>query len=253
MMKQVLLIYGFIGCLISMSFGQTISLSVPNALYSEGKYEDAFNAYQQLVQQGNISDVLYFNLANAAFKTGRYADAVLNYKKALRVNPKHTDARFNLKVTQQMLIDKKANLTEVGLSKILHKIRYALNMDGWAVLQIIFLFFCFISFVAVYLVSHIKIKKALFLLSFLWVIPAAISLGFAQWQYAEIHAPEAVIMSSSVNVMSEPNENSTVLFILHGGSSAEVLQNNEGWLKISFDEEKIGWIESKHAALVQIP
>lgn len=253
MMKHVLLIVGFIGCLINTSFGQTIPLSAPNTLYSQGKYEEAYNAYHELTQKGNVSDVLYFNLANAAFKTGRYAEAVLNYKKALRVNPKHTDARFNLKVTQQMLTDKKTEFTNVGLSKILHNIRYALNMDGWAILQIIFLFFCFVSFVAVYLVSNIKLKKALFLLSFLWVIPAAVSFGFAQWQYAEIHAPEAVVMSSSVNVFSEPTEKSTVLFILHGGSSVEILQNNKGWLKISFDEEKIGWIESTHAALVQIP
>ncbi len=252
-MKRLLIIVGIIGCLVNTSFSQKISLSAPNALYSEGKYEDAFNAYQQLVQQGNISEVLYFNLANAAFKTGRYADAVLNYKKALRINPQNKDAHFNLKITQQMLVDKKTDLTEVGLSKMLHKIRYALNMDGWAVVQIVFLFFCFVSFVAVYLVSHVNLKKALFLLSFLWLIPAVISLGFAQWQYAEIHAPEAVIMSSSVNVFSEPSENSTALFILHSGSSVQVLQKKEGWLKISFDEEKIGWVESTHVAMVEIP
>jgi tetratricopeptide (TPR) repeat protein len=253
MMKRILTIIGVIGCLVSTSFSQTISLSAPNTLYSEGKYEDAFIAYQQLVQQGNISDVLYYNLANAAFKTGRYADAILNYKKAIRINPKNKDAHFNLKITQQMLIDKKTDLTEAGLSKVLHKIRYALNIDGWAVLQIVFLFFCFLSFIAVYLISSVKLKKALFLLSFLWLIPAAISFGFAQWQYMEIHEPEAVIMSSSVNIYSEPTENSTALFILHEGSSVQVLQKKGSWLKISFEEEKIGWVESTHVAMVEIP
>lgn len=252
-MKQVLLTLGIIGYLITNSFNQTISLSVPNTLYSEGKYEEAFNAYLQLVEQGNISDALYFNLGNAAFKTGRFADAVLNYKKALRLNPKHADARFNLKVTQQLLIEKKTELTEVGLTKLLNHIKYIFRVDGWAILQIVFLFLSFISFVAVYLVSLVKLKKTLFLLSFLWIIPAVISLGFAQWQYAEIHAPEGVIMSSSANVFSEPSEKSTVLFLLHEGSSVGILQNNGEWLKISFDDEKIGWVNSKNIALIKIP
>lgn len=233
--------------------GKTISLAEPNLLYSEGKYEEAYSLYAEMAKQGIVSDALYYNLANAAYKTGRYAEAVLNYKKALRINPNHSDARFNLKITQQMLIDKKTDYTEVGLSKFLHTIRYSLSMDGWAWMQILWLFLGVISFVAVYLVSQIQLKKVLFLLSFLFLIPAVISFGFAQWQYAELHVQEAVIMSSSVNVHSEPAENATVLFILHGGSSVYILQTKDQWMKISFDDEKIGWIKTEHTALVQIP
>ncbi len=251
-MKKYVLILILLFKVAYEGLGKTISLAEPNLLYSEGKYEEAYSMYAEIAKQGIVSDVLYYNLANAAYKTGRYAEAVLNYKKALRINPKHSDARFNLKITQQMLIDKKTDYTEVGVSKILHTIRYSLTMDGWAWLQILWLFLGLFSFVAVYLVSQIQLKKMLFLLSFLFLIPAVISFGFAQWQYAELHVPEAVIMDSSVNVHSEPAENATVLFILHGGSSVNILQTKDQWIKISFDDEKIGWIKTKHTALVQI-
>ncbi|MCX7744515.1 MAG: tetratricopeptide repeat protein [Flavobacteriales bacterium] len=252
-MKKYFLILTLLLKIAIEGIGKTISIADPNLLYSEGKYEEAYSMYEKLIKQGIVSEVLYYNLANAAYKTGRYAEAVLNYKKALRINPKNSDARFNLKITQQMLIDKKTDYTEVGLSKILHTIRYSLSMDGWAWLQILWLFLAVFSFVAVYLVSQIQLKKVLFLLSFLFLIPAGISFGFAQWQFAELHTPEAVIMSSSVNVYSEPSENSTVLFILHGGSSVDIIQSKDQWMKISFEGEKIGWLKAENTALVQIP
>src|SRR5438552_9134717 len=68
-----------------------------NRLYEEGKFTEAAAAYEKMLQQGQASPALYFNLGNALFKAGQVGRAVLNYRLAERLAPRDTDIRANLK------------------------------------------------------------------------------------------------------------------------------------------------------------
>ena len=47
-----------------------------NKLYEEGKYSEAATAYARLLQTGETSPALYFNLGNAFFKSGQIGRAI---------------------------------------------------------------------------------------------------------------------------------------------------------------------------------
>ena len=66
-----------------------------NQLYSEGEYRQAADAYEQLLQEQGVAPELYYNLGNAYFKAGEVALSILNYERALRLNPRFDDARYN--------------------------------------------------------------------------------------------------------------------------------------------------------------
>ncbi len=77
-----------------------------NAYYQQKKYEDALAMYNKVltnpsseVSQANT----YYNQGNANLKAGKLNEAVLSYKNALRKNPKHEAARYNLTYAQNML------------------------------------------------------------------------------------------------------------------------------------------------------
>ena len=59
-----------------------------NKLYEEGKYADAAASYERLLQGGQVSAALYFNLGNAAFKSSQIGRAIAAYRQAERIAPR---------------------------------------------------------------------------------------------------------------------------------------------------------------------
>ena len=53
-----------------------------------------------------------------------------------------------------------------------------------------------------------------------------------------------ILFTPYIWVKAEPSENAESNFKLHEGSKMKIIDENEKWLEISFDD-KIGWIEKK--------
>ena len=54
---------------------------------------------------------------------------------------------------------------------------------------------------------------------------------------------EAIILTSSIVVKSEPKTNSTNKFTLHSGSKIEILDTFEEWIEIKIADGRSGWIK----------
>jgi tetratricopeptide (TPR) repeat protein len=88
-----------IGCLLlgaPLAFGQT-AWDAANDAYHTGKYDEAKVDYLRLVQAGQYSANLFYNLGNAWFKSGDQGRAILNYERALILNPRLEEAEANLR------------------------------------------------------------------------------------------------------------------------------------------------------------
>jgi hypothetical protein len=74
-----------------------------NSLYESGHYADAAKAYEIALQKGNEGANVYFNLANANLRDGAEGRAVLNYERALALQPGHPEAAANLAYVRRLL------------------------------------------------------------------------------------------------------------------------------------------------------
>jgi len=72
------------------------NFDLANHRYETGDFEGARTAYQALVNSGNFSANLFYNLGNADYRLGRKGDAFVAYERALILNPSHPEARANL-------------------------------------------------------------------------------------------------------------------------------------------------------------
>ncbi len=66
----------FIGAVPAVRGDAAASFDAANKLYEQGKYPAAIESYRKMIQAGNVSASVYFNLGNAFFKAGRAGEAV---------------------------------------------------------------------------------------------------------------------------------------------------------------------------------
>ena len=69
------------------------SFTKANSLYDAGNFSAAAATYQQEIHAGHYSSDLFFNLGNTYYRLGDLGRAVINYQRALLLEPRHAEAR----------------------------------------------------------------------------------------------------------------------------------------------------------------
>lgn len=217
-----------------------------NQLYSEQKYSEAITIYENILAKNYISPDVYYNLGNAYFKTNQLPAAILNYEKALKLTPNHEDAIFNLKLANSKTIDKVERLPSMFIGNAWHKLVTSKTVLTWSYLCILFIFISLLLFVCYLLIHIVILKKIGFYGGCIFLVISLFSWFLAD-QHASIskHNTEAIIFSSVVTVVSEPNENANKLFNLHEGLKVNVLEATNTWSKIKIPNGNVGWIKNE--------
>ena len=108
-----------------------------NQLYEKKDYQSASILYEQQNKQGECV-ALYYNLVNCYYRQQKFGLAILNYERALRLDPGDADARHNLDVARAHTIDQ---ITEPDENVIFHwvgSVRDFYGSNVWAILSIVF-------------------------------------------------------------------------------------------------------------------
>ena len=202
-----------------------------NTAYINNDFPTAISLYETILSSGRQSGKLYYNLANAYFKEQEIGRAILNYNRALRLNPGNEDIRYNLQVAEKMTKDHIDAVPEFFVKTWLSNLRNLLSSTTWAVLSLVFLA-AMLGSALFYLLSRRLVRRKIgfygtataFLLLVLTLCFAAIDRREA------IDRTSAVVLRDAVAVKSSPNQNSTDLFILHQsrnfGPSERLVRNH---------------------------
>ncbi|MEO8086368.1 MAG: tetratricopeptide repeat protein [Bacteroidota bacterium] len=216
-----------------------------NGLYQKQNYDSAAQIYESLVAQEYKSAEVYFNLANCYYKSDHISKAVLNYERALKIQPDDEDITFNLKVAQLRVVDKIETVPDIFYRRWIKSIATALTTDGWSrfVIGCIWIMFLFAT---VYILSpRIALRKTGFILSSFFLVISFCAWLLAQQSYVNhILQKSAIVTSVSAYVKSSPGDNNTDLFLLHEGTKMDILDEYENWVKIRIANGSIGWVRS---------
>src|SRR5436853_5395074 len=71
-----------------------------NQAYADGRFEEAANDYENLIRSGNWNANLFYDLGNARYRLGDFGQAVLNFERALALDPRHPEADANLRLAR---------------------------------------------------------------------------------------------------------------------------------------------------------
>ncbi|MDD7884772.1 SH3 domain-containing protein [Flavivirga sp. 57AJ16] len=249
-MKKVFYIVSFLLSLTAFSQNQVL-FEKANALYNEGKYAEAIDNYNAILDTGNHSADLYFNLANAHYKLNNIAPSVYFYEKALQLAPNDDDIKNNLSFAQNMTIDAIDVIPEAGLSKLLKSITNTMSFDNWAKTAI-GLVFCFVVLFLIYYFAYSTWRKRLTFIgsiTSLLLLCLSLVLAFHKYNLDKKDNP-AIVFAQESKVKSDPNSRSEESFRLHEGTKIQVLESYNDWKKIKLSDGKMGWIDSKDIKLL---
>ncbi|MCB0399538.1 MAG: tetratricopeptide repeat protein [Winogradskyella sp.] len=218
-----------------------------NALYNEGKYAEAIDKYEAILESGQHSAELYFNLGNANYKLNNIAPSIYYYEKALLLNPEDEDIKNNLVgYAQNMTIDAIDTVPQVGFARIINNVVNTFSTDTWAKIAVIGV----IIFVILFLLYHFSYatskKRVAFVVSLVSLFFACFSMVMAfQKESIDNKDNPAIVFAQESRVKSEANKTSEEVFRLHEGTKVQVLETYEDWKKIQLSDKSTGWIPSK--------
>lgn len=216
-----------------------------NTAYLDGNYHEATKAYEQLVARGYGSAKLFYNLANSYFKQERIGRAILFYRRALRLDPGNADARYNLTVAEARTKDRIERVPEFFLTEWFRSIRRTMSATAWSVLSLAMLA-CGLAAVLLYLLAQrLSLRKAGFYGTLAAAVLFVLTTGFAAGERRDqLDRSEAVVMATSAAVSSAPDKSATDLFILHEGTTVQIVGRLDKWCEVTIADGKKGWIEN---------
>ncbi|MBT8261076.1 MAG: tetratricopeptide repeat protein [Flavobacteriaceae bacterium] len=245
-MKKVVSIVSFL--LTFVAFAQNnVIYQEGNALYNQGKYQEAITAYETIIDNGEHSAELYFNLGNAYYKLNSIAPSIYYYEKALQLNPKDKDIQNNLTFAKNMTIDAIEEVPSIGLNRFMKSFIKFFDFETWAILSVGFVFAFVVIFLMYYFSHSTGKKRFLFLSSIASLVFMVFCLFFAFQNFnLEKNDKPAIVFAKKSQVRTEPNLRSENAFFLHEGTKIQMLEiYNEDWVKIKIADGKTGWIVSE--------
>jgi len=223
-----------------------------NNAYTEGRWEDAVTGYDMISGMGLESAALYCNTGDAYFKSGNIPMAILNYERALKLDPSYQDAQYNLELLGSMIQDRIDPVPEFILSVWAKNVCRLMDSNAWAVTFLVLLALTMAMALLFVLSPSVAGRRTGFFTGIVLLLMAASSLSFSIWQKNDyMKVDSAIVMRPVSSVKSSPSsESSQDLFVLHEGTKVKVIDQVGSWNNIELADGRQGWIPSSDIELI---
>ena len=223
-----------------------------NNAYTEGRWEDAVAGYDMISGMGLESAALYCNTGDAYFKSGNIPMAILNYERALKLDPSYQDAQYNLELLGSMIQDRIDPVPEFILSVWAKNVCRLMDSNAWAVTFLVLLALTMAMALLFVLSPSVAGRRTGFFTGIVLLLMAASSLSFSIWQKNDyMKVDSAIVMRPVSSVKSSPSaESSQDLFVLHEGTKVKVIDQVGAWNNIELADGRQGWIPSSDIELI---
>ena len=214
-----------------------------DAEYSKGNYQQAIKDYEELLKAGESAEI-YYNLGNAYYRTENITRSVLNYERALLLNPADEDIRFNLQMARSKTIDKITPESEMFFFTWYRSLVNLMTIDNWARLAIASMILALILALVYLFANHLTLRKIGFYGGVLFLVVFLLSNLFAYQQKQMLMKRNgAIVIAPSVSIKKTPEANSTDQGVIHEGTRVDIIDDTmRDWKEIHLADGREGWI-----------
>lgn len=216
-----------------------------NQDYTEGHFQEAVDGYQNLVNAGQRNANLFYNLGNAWFRLGNFGEAILNYERALALDPHPPEAAANL-----LLVRDEARALELKRGWLDRYIEAGTSAQYSIAASIAFWFVVF-GAARVFLARR-RSAALVALLIFSIAVFAGAVFALYSLETGRKGRALAIVTGKKIEARLATADNANSVLALPPGSEIKVLSQRGDWLYAALPNDLRGWIPANAAQLVRM-
>lgn len=231
--------------------------------YNAKDYAEAVEAFETVVASGYASADVYYNLANAYFKLGQQSEssrpfaggelgrAVLNYERALRLDPTMDDARYNLDIAKDLTNDTEA-VPESFIVRVWHYVAGIMTTNGWVTLSLVMLGVTAVMVLLYLLHDSVTLRKISFFVSLATTVVFILSTIFSivQLKASDEDNRAVIITHDTTPVHASPDSGSKIIREPSQGVTVEVEREQGEWSEVCFADGEKGWVRTTNVEII---
>ena len=225
--------------------------SIDNSVKADKLYEKAILTYEKIINEGKIENAkLYYNLGNAYLLKDDIGKAILNYRRARKLDSSDANIQKNLDFARSQRIDKITPKTRERIMETLFFWHYDFSLRTKFVLACIFFAaFCIILTIIVWF-GRTAPTTATAVITGILILCFLASVIMETRDRARLVC--GVITVRDVVARQGDGQNYPESFKdpLHVGTEFDVLERRLGWLHIRLSDDSDAWIPSNTAELI---
>ena len=219
--------------------------------YATGDFKGAVEQYESLVSSGASSSSLFYNLGNSYYRRGEIGKAILNYERALKLDPSDQDVKHNLEMARTHTLDKIDDVPQFILFSWVRGVKNSLSSNAWAVLSLVLLAVGLALMLLYRFSSRSSSRRLFFIIAMivflLTMISFLFSLSLARQATGE---DSAVVVENIGSVKSAPSAGGNNIFVLHEGTKVNILEKVQDWCRIEISDGRQGWIKASDIEVI---
>src|SRR5712664_3499696 len=216
-----------------------------NQEYAQGHFKEAISGYEALVRTGQWSANLFYDLGNAYFRAADFGRAILNYERALALEPHHPEATANLQIARD-----EARALEMQPSWLERYLQFA-SVNQYTITAAVAFWIAALCLAALIFARRRSAAMVALLLVMLLVFAGAI---FATWQLerGSKGSALAVVIGKDVQARLATADTANSILALPPGSEVKILSTRGDWTYAALPNSLRGWIPAKNAERVRL-
>ncbi|MBR2318072.1 MAG: tetratricopeptide repeat protein [Bacteroidaceae bacterium] len=213
--------------------------------YDRKEYEKAIDIYEAVIDGEGATYQLYYNLGNAYFRSNEIGKSILNYNRALRLNPTDEETKANLEFANARIKDEVIEQNEIFFIAWFYAVVNMLGVDTWASIAVVSFIIGLCGVVLFLFVRNRSIRyTSLVLFISAFILTAFANIAASLVYNAISDGTQAIVMKEEATMMSAPGS-STALMKIHEGRKVTVIDDSvEDWKEIELEDGTVGWIKT---------
>lgn len=220
-----------------------------NTSYRTGDYAKAAEFYESLIAQEPRVAVFYYDLANAYVRLGKPSRAILNYEKALRLDPRNGDIRENLRYTFKLLEYRVEDTRNWYLKATEAVLKYATEREIYAV--VLAVLFIFLAGGIIYFLNGRGVFWNPWQRFVFTVLLLSVLVAFGKQLQSNV-IRDAIVMQKECEARYGPSEHDQVAFRMGEGIKVFVMDRREDWSRVLLTNGDSGWVKDSDIAEVKV-
>lgn len=232
--------------------------------YGNRDYSAAVEAFENIVALDYASAEVYYNLANAYFRLGQQAangarafdngelgKAVLNYERALKLDPTMENARYNIDIAKELTNDTEA-VPESFITRVWRSLAGGLTTNAWATISLVMLFMAVVLALVYLLHSSLALRKMAFFFAVasLLVFILSTALSLTQLTAVTDDSRAVIVVNDTTPVHASPDSGSKIIRQPSQGVTVVVERVESDWTEVRFADGEEGWVRTSSVEVI---